>query len=101
MSASARPCPSIPPLDLHGKEEVDGSSPSGGPASWRRIGEAMGGGDRWWELAANDDATRIGDQVIAAIRDHSVPAMVSYTSPKLPTAASPRGQSRLRERPLA
>jgi hypothetical protein len=28
--ASGRPCPPIPPLNLHGKEGVDGSSPSEG-----------------------------------------------------------------------
>jgi hypothetical protein len=28
--ASARLCPPVPPLDLHGKEGVDGSSPSEG-----------------------------------------------------------------------
>jgi hypothetical protein len=28
--ASARPCPPVPPQDLHGKEGVDGSSPSEG-----------------------------------------------------------------------
>ena len=28
MIASARPCTPVPPLNLHGKEGVDGSSPS-------------------------------------------------------------------------
>ena len=43
-----------------------------------RIGEAMDGGDKWWALAATDDITRIGDEVIAAIRDHGVPAMLAH-----------------------
>ena len=30
MVASARPCPPVPPRNLHGKEGVDGSSPSEG-----------------------------------------------------------------------
>jgi hypothetical protein len=30
MLANARPCPPVPPLNLHGKEGVDGSSPSEG-----------------------------------------------------------------------
>ncbi len=30
MAASARPCTRLPPLNLHGKEGVDGSSPSEG-----------------------------------------------------------------------
>jgi hypothetical protein len=35
--ASARPCPPVPPLNLHGKEGVDGSSPS-------ELGNAVNGG---------------------------------------------------------
>ena len=30
MIANVRPCPPVPPLNLHGKEGVDGSSPSEG-----------------------------------------------------------------------
>ena len=33
MTTSARPCPPLPPLNLHGKEGVDGSSPSEGFAA--------------------------------------------------------------------
>jgi hypothetical protein len=36
--ASARPCPPVPPTNLHGKEGVDGSSPSEGSAQPREIG---------------------------------------------------------------
>jgi hypothetical protein len=36
--ASARPCPPVPPHNLHGKEGVDGSSPSEGFAKAPEIG---------------------------------------------------------------
>jgi hypothetical protein len=36
--ASARPCPPVPPGNLHGKEGVDGSSPSEGSAKAPHIG---------------------------------------------------------------
>src|SRR6266542_4427754 len=36
--ARARPCPPVPPLNLHGKEGVDGSSPSEGSAKVPQIG---------------------------------------------------------------
>jgi len=38
VAASARPCPPVPPQNLHGKEEVDGSSPSEGSAKVQHVG---------------------------------------------------------------
>ena len=38
MPGTARPCPPIPPLNLHGKEGVDGSSPSEGFESALQMG---------------------------------------------------------------
>jgi hypothetical protein len=38
MLAGARPCPSVPPLNFHGKEGVDGSSPSEGFRKGPHIG---------------------------------------------------------------
>jgi hypothetical protein len=38
VPAGARPCPPIPPLNLHGKEGVDGSSPSEGSAKTPHVG---------------------------------------------------------------
>jgi hypothetical protein len=54
--ARARPCPPVPPLNLHGKEGVSGSSPEEGLKYlqisffcclvWRSAGEKYGGGHR-------------------------------------------------------
>jgi hypothetical protein len=56
VPAGARPCPPIPPLNLHGKEGVDGSSPSEGSAKAPQTGIVvsvvpilLGGGARLFE----------------------------------------------------
>jgi Domain of unknown function (DUF4304) len=49
----------------------------GRPLTWhKRIGGVLpGGGDHWWDLRPETDPARLADEVVAALRDHGLPAM--------------------------
>jgi hypothetical protein len=47
-----------------------------GPEPWdRRLGHVMGVGDKWWEVRAGEDTTRVAAQVIDAVETYALPAM--------------------------
>ena len=48
----------------------------GVPGFYRRVGQMMGVGDKWWAIEFGLRARSVGNDVVEAIRDHLLPAML-------------------------